>query len=189
MALVIAPDSNFTGTVAGVTFVDGTGDTSDTWALAYFTRAGYRIEEGTPPDLSWSDTEDLESATVDTLRRYAAAHSIDLTGLTRKADIIDRISVPGAPAKPTGTPGDTEVEVAWSAPTYTGLSAITGYVVRAYDEDGGLVGDPIEAEASPETVTGLENDEDYTFTVAAVNDAGEGPESPPSDAVTPTSGG
>src|SRR5690606_19840839 len=70
-ALIVSPDKNFTGTVAGVEFVDGTATTSDTWALAYFERHGYRIEaEGWDDvDLSWTDTADLETATVDTLRR------------------------------------------------------------------------------------------------------------------------
>lgn len=37
------PVKGFTGTVAGVTFADGAGETEDSAALAYFARQGYEI--------------------------------------------------------------------------------------------------------------------------------------------------
>lgn len=43
MAQVKAPVADFTGTVAGVDFTDGIGDTDDERALAYFSRHGYDI--------------------------------------------------------------------------------------------------------------------------------------------------
>lgn len=92
---------------------------------------------------------------------------------------------PGAPAKPTVTPGDEQASVAFVAPVDTGSSAIVGYVVRAYV--GGTVVAEVVAASSPATVTELVNDVAHTFTVAAVNSAGEGPESPHSDPATPAS--
>ena len=38
------PVKGFTGKVAGVTFVDGAGETTDEAALTYFERHGYTIE-------------------------------------------------------------------------------------------------------------------------------------------------
>lgn len=37
------PVKDFTGTVAGVTFADGEGETDDPTALAYFKRHGYKV--------------------------------------------------------------------------------------------------------------------------------------------------
>jgi hypothetical protein len=48
MVEVIAPQKGFTGTVAGVRFRDGKGDTDDEVALAYFRRKGYGIGRDKP---------------------------------------------------------------------------------------------------------------------------------------------
>ena len=45
---VHAPVKDYTGTVAGVAFVDGSGETENGAALAYFQRKGYRIEDAKP---------------------------------------------------------------------------------------------------------------------------------------------
>lgn len=47
MASVTAPVADFTGTVAGVEFVDGKADTTSPAALAYFRRHGYTIDQVT----------------------------------------------------------------------------------------------------------------------------------------------
>jgi hypothetical protein len=120
MAVVTAPEGAFTGTVAGVAFVDGVAETSNTWALAYFARHGYDVNDVYADSLTWSETKDPVTMTIDDLRAFAAAKSVDLSGLTRKQDIVDRINLPIAPAKPTVTPGDTQASVAYTAPSYTG---------------------------------------------------------------------
>lgn len=56
MATIHAPVANFTGKVAGVSFADGKGETSDTRALAYFRRHGYGI--GTPADAETAEPPD-----------------------------------------------------------------------------------------------------------------------------------
>lgn len=43
---VHTPVKGFNGTVAGVEFVDGVGESADPAAIAYFQRAGYEIEAG-----------------------------------------------------------------------------------------------------------------------------------------------
>lgn len=49
MAPVIqTPVAGFTGTVAGVNFADGVGETDDAAALLYFSGAGYVIGDGKP---------------------------------------------------------------------------------------------------------------------------------------------
>jgi len=89
-------------------------------------------------------------------------------------------ATPGAPTIGIATAGDTQASVAFSAPTLTGGSPITGYTVTA--SPGGATA---SGAGSPITVAGLANGTAYTFTVKASNLAGAGPASAPSNAVTP----
>jgi uncharacterized protein YhjY with autotransporter beta-barrel domain len=90
--------------------------------------------------------------------------------------------VPGVPAAVTPTAGNARAIVAFTAPTVTGNSPITGYTVTA---TGGGSSVPASGASSPITVTGLTNGTAYTFTVAAINAVGTGPASSASTAVTP----
>ncbi|MBM6401277.1 Ig-like domain-containing protein [Phycicoccus sonneratiae] len=74
-----------------------------------------------------------------------------------------------------------QARVSWLPPTYDGGSVVTSYVVRWTGGSSGQV----TCTASPCTVTGLTNGEDYRFTVAGVNGIGEGDPSTPSAAVRP----
>jgi hypothetical protein len=80
------------------------------------------------------------------------------------------------------TAGNASASVAFTAPADTGFpaSAITGY--RVTSTPGGFTGTGL---TSPVTVTGLTNGTAYTFTVAAQNVNGYGPESVASNSVTP----
>ncbi|MFZ3219640.1 MAG: autotransporter domain-containing protein [Rhodoferax sp.] len=88
--------------------------------------------------------------------------------------------VPGAPSSPIGTAGDTQVSVAFTAPSSNGGSAVTGYTVTA--SPGGATA---AGATSPLVVTGLTNGASYTFTVTATNSAGTGSASTASASVTP----
>lgn len=48
MAVVTAPVADYTGTVAGVAFEGGVGETTDDNALAYFRRHGYDVADEKP---------------------------------------------------------------------------------------------------------------------------------------------
>ena len=48
MAKINTPVKGFTGTVAGVAFVNGAGESTDEAALAYFVRHGYTVDDGKP---------------------------------------------------------------------------------------------------------------------------------------------
>jgi hypothetical protein len=93
-------------------------------------------------------------------------------------------TLPDAPTGVAGTGGEHSATVTFTPPAFDGGAPITSYVVRASPGSRTATGT-----TSPITVTGLQNDADYTFTVSAVNDAGEGPVSAPSDPVTPHEGG
>jgi hypothetical protein len=89
-------------------------------------------------------------------------------------------TVPAAPTDAVATAGDTQVSVAFTAPTNAGGTAITSYTVTS--SPGGFTG---SGAGSPLTVTGLSNGTAYTFSVRATNSAGTGTASAISNSVTP----
>ena len=145
---------------------------------------------------------------VKTLTADATATSLDITQLTNgTAYTVDvaatnaagtgaasdttaaaiPVAVPGAPTIGTATPGNRSVTVTWTAPSDTGGSPITGYVVTVYQ---GALTTPVttvttDATARSATVTGLANGTAYAATVATVNAVGASPESAQSPAVVP----
>lgn len=94
-------------------------------------------------------------------------------------------SVPGAPSIVGALATNAQAIVAWTAPTDTGGAPINGYVVTAYVNGIAQATQSFAGDATSGWVTGLDNGTTYTFTVAALNSAGAGPESAPSSAVTP----
>ena len=98
-------------------------------------------------------------------------------------------TVPGGPTNVTGTAGNGQVAVSWTAPASNGGSAITGYQVQLATSVGGTysnaAGCPTSSTTTSCTATGLRNSTTYFFRVAAINGVGTGPYSAPSSGVTP----
>jgi hypothetical protein len=92
---------------------------------------------------------------------------------------------PGRPGRPDATAGNGSAHVTWTAPADNGGAPITGYRVRVYNRAGDTTFEVTVGNRLSTTVTGLHNGRAYYFTVAAINRAGEGPESLPSVDVTP----
>ncbi len=87
--------------------------------------------------------------------------------------------VPGAPVIGTARPSGTgEIEVAFTAPPFTGGAAISSYTVTA--NPGGV---HVNGTGSPLRVSGLTVGQAYTFTVTATSSAGTGPASAASNSV------
>jgi subtilisin family serine protease len=93
------------------------------------------------------------------------------------------VGVPSAPGGVDGTPGPSQVGLAWSVPGETGGSPITDYVVeyRADDESPWSTFADGVSTATVATVTGLTNGVAYRFRVSATNAVGTGS---PSTSVT-----
>jgi hypothetical protein len=89
------------------------------------------------------------------------------------------VQLPGAPTGVTATAGTGKATVSFNAPASDGGATITDYLVTS--NPGGITA----SGNSPVTVNGLTNDTAYTFTVQALNSAGTGPASDPSNSVTP----
>ena len=90
-----------------------------------------------------------------------------------------RIRTPDSPSIVSVTPGNTQVTVAFTAPSYDGGSPILSYQVTS--SPGGFT---TTGSSSPLLVTGLTNGTSYTFTVIAINALGNSTPST-SSAVTP----
>jgi hypothetical protein len=104
------------------------------------------------------------------------------------SDPVTPADVPGAPSAASATRGPGKVTVSFTASGSDNGSTVTSYTVTAHDKSNPTDpsdGKTVSGSASPVTVSGLVNGDDYTFTVTATNAVGTGPASDPSDPITP----
>lgn len=94
----------------------------------------------------------------------------------------DGLNAPNQATGVSGSAGEQQVIVSFTAPANVGGSAVTGYVATSNDGIGAT------GSASPITVTGLTNGTAYTFRVWALNAFGWSSPSDPSGSVTPSGG-
>jgi hypothetical protein len=91
----------------------------------------------------------------------------------------------------TGTAGNAQVSLSWTAPSSNGGASITDYTIQ-YSSNSGSTWTTFSHTASTATtatVTGLTNGTAYVFHVAAVNSAGTSSYSTNSSSVTPAASG
>jgi hypothetical protein len=114
-------------------------------------------------------------------------HAINGSGSgpeSASSNAVTPAAPPGAPTNVIATAGDSQATVSWTAPSANGGSPVTSYRVTPYI--GTAAQTPISAAlVTSFTVTGLANGTAYTFAVTALNAAGAGAESLPSNSVTP----
>jgi len=100
-----------------------------------------------------------------------SAYSADSNSTTTSSS-----SPPSAPTIGTATStGSTTATVSFTAPSDSGSSPITSYI--ATSSPGGITGTLSQAGSGTITVSGLTTNTSYTFTVKAVNSAGQSPAS------------
>jgi len=115
----------------------------------------------------------------------AATNATGTSAPSAQSTAVTPYALPGAPTITTANAADSAATLTWTTPNSNG-SAITGYIVTPYI---GATAQPTQtfSTATTQTVTGLTAGTAYTFTVAAVNQAGTGPASAASSPVTPNS--
>ena len=93
---------------------------------------------------------------------------------------------PGAPTNLSLYPEQLAVTVTWTAPASANGAPISGYVITP--RLGGVALTPVTTPdaSTAYTVTGLQYDQPYTFSVAAVNAAGTGPAATTAGTARPT---
>ena len=100
---------------------------------------------------------------------------------------VNTATEPTAPQSVVAVAGDTEATVSWAAPTSTGGSAVTDYVVQYSVQSSGIwsvFSDGVSPSLSA-TVTGLVNDTSYSFRVSALNAVNTGVAALASTSITP----
>lgn len=90
---------------------------------------------------------------------------------------------PSAPLGVAATAGDARATITWRAPADPGTFPVSAYQVTLTPASPGCL---VTAPALTCEVSGLTNGTSYTFTVRALNGAGWGAPSAPTDPVTPT---
>jgi titin len=171
------------------------GDISVSWtALSYPLQTGglvvtYTLQyrEVTTPTPSWTPTSTpiISNSYVITGLANATTYEIEVKAVNAVGSGPYSSSVqgvtfglPGIPTGLTGFHGDQQVSLTWTAPTNTGLTSLTGYVVEHSTSSSGLW-TPNSTSSTSYIVTGLTNGTPYFFRVSAVNIVGQGQPSSP----------
>lgn len=141
-------------------------------------------------DVEWSDVGDnsftmrnLLNGTTYQFEVRAVGDDSSIIGTSEKISATP-FGVPEAPTNITAASGNGQATISFQEPADHGDSPITGYTVTS--NPGGSIA---SGAGTSITVTGLTNGTSYTFIVNAMNNLGEGNDSDPSNAVTPTAPG
>ena len=95
--------------------------------------------------------------------------------VTGTAAPVAAATVPGIPTNLVLTPGDTQIEVAWTAPADNGGSVITGYDLEyKLSSSSNWINTTHSGIGITFTITGLTNAANYNIRVAAINLPGTG---------------
>ncbi|WP_084620462.1 fibronectin type III domain-containing protein [Agromyces italicus] len=176
-----------------VSAVAGNAEATVSWAVASTGGSpvtGYTVTSS-PGGKTATVSGSATTATVTGLANGTAytftVKATNAKGTSGASDASAAVTPVGAPDAPTGVTADAadaRAIVSWTAPGFTGGSAITGYTVTS--SPGGKTA-TVSGSTKTATVSGLVNGTAYTFTVKARNVVGSSVASSPSTAVTPKS--
>lgn len=179
-ALVTFTPSLDTGgsVVTGYTVSDGVGQTCSPSSLTTYGNGDMSCTvSGLTPGASYSFV-------------VTATNGVGTSPPSAPSNSVTPYTTPSAPMQVAAVAGASSAAVTWTAPASDGWAPVTGYSVEATDSatpNSSFTVCPSSRTSSANscTATGLANGHSYTFTVAAWNAAGTGPNSAPSAAVTP----
>ncbi|SER30994.1 DUF7927 domain-containing protein [Microlunatus flavus] len=115
----------------------------------------------------------------------AATNAYGTSAASPASSAVVPYTLPDAPTVTAVSAGTSSATLTWTAPSGTGFTPLTGYVVTPYVGTVAQTPTTFSGTTTTRTVTGLTPGTAYTFRVAAVNAAGTGPASASSAAVTP----
>ncbi len=194
------------GPPTGVQATRGDTQASVSWTAPSDTGgsaiSGYRLEWSSDNGTTWSQplasalTSTTAAATVTELTNgtpyvfhVAAINSVGTGAFSTSSSATTPAGKPGAPTNVTGTAGDGQVTVSWTAPSSNG-DPITGYDVE-YSTDGttwsSAWSSALTSTATSAVVSSLTNGQAYHFRVAAINGVGTGTATTAGSTVTPAS--
>ena len=197
--LTAAPPATVPGAVTSPSATAGDSQATVAWtAPADYggsSITGYRVTpyigataQATITFDSTATTQSITGLTNGTQYTFEVA-AINLVGpgpSSGPSNAVTPIGVPGAPTIGAATKGNGQATVSWAAPAGDGGSPITGYVVIPYVNEVAQPSRRFDTTDTAQTINGLSNGTSYTFKVAAVNAAGDGPQSLDSNVVTPS---
>ena len=149
----------------------------------------YRVQQSTNGGISWvtvGDGVSISTRTVvsglvmgrDCIFRVAAVGRSGAGDFSSPSAIVTPATVPAAPVGVLATGGIGQVALSWRAPTSTGGSPVSQYIVQ-YSPSAGrwLTSTTVASNTTTATVGGLLANRSYSFRVLAVNDMGNSPAS------------
>lgn len=111
--------------------------------------------------------------------KVVARNAIGDSAPSETSNEVTPFTVPGAPSEVVATAGLASARVSWQPPADDGGSSVISYAVAASN------GTVRETTSTSIEFQGLINGATYTFVVIAINAAGQGAKSAPSNQVTP----
>lgn len=85
-----APNKEYTGVIAGVSFIKGEAYTDDTWASSWFMGKGYKVKEvNEQKKKSEQPNNNLQSLKVDELKEMAKEKGIENYDSLKKDELIE----------------------------------------------------------------------------------------------------
>jgi alpha-tubulin suppressor-like RCC1 family protein len=156
----------------------GNNETVDRPTLSYVLIVkSPTIEFGSTPATSTTYTSTTAMSAVSPVLSVGTI-AVKLTNPDGQYDTYD-ISVQGPPTVPLNlgaTAGNTQVVLTWNVPSSDGGSSITDYIIQySTDNSTWITFNDGTSTNTTATVTGLTNNTQYYFRVAAVNSIGTGP--------------